>query len=212
MREAGERSEARPPGVILAGGLSTRMGRDKALVLLAGRPLLAHVIARFAPQVSALALNANGDPARFAAFGLPVLPDLGRDAVGPLAGIECALVHAGRLGADRVAVIPADAPALPLDLVARLAATMTDGDLAAVATGPRGCEPLFALWRTSALRALRDTLASGQRAVRALLGRIPHATAAFDTAAGEDPFANLNTREDLARMESALAARAAADD
>lgn len=212
MREAGERSEAKPPGVILAGGLSRRMGREKALAALAGRPLLAHVIDRFAPQVSSLGLNANGDPARFEAFGLPVLPDLGRDTVGPLAGIECALVHAGRLGSDVVAVVPADAPALPPDLVARLTRAFRPGDLAAVAEGPRGPEPLFAMWRTGALGPLREALDAGQRAVRDLLSRIPHAIARFGTADGPDPFANLNTPEELARAEAALATRAVAHD
>jgi molybdopterin-guanine dinucleotide biosynthesis protein A len=204
MHEAGERSGAKPPGVILAGGLSTRMGREKALVALAGRPLLAHVIARFASQVSSLALNANGDPARFAGFGLPVLADLGRDAIGPLAGIECALAYAGRLGAGLVAVVPADAPALPLDLVARLTRALRRDDLAAIAEGPRGPEPLFALWRTGALGPLRDRLGAGQRAVRDLLARIPHATAPFGSDGGPDPFANLNTPEELARADAAF--------
>jgi molybdenum cofactor guanylyltransferase len=108
-------------GVVLAGGRSSRMGVEKALVDFAGRPMLAHVLARFAPQVMALAINANGDPARFAAFGAPVIADLAPDQPGPLAGIAAALAWAQAHGCSRVATVPCDAPFLPRDLVARLA-------------------------------------------------------------------------------------------
>ena len=93
-------------------------GADKAMALLAGQPLLAHVQARFAPQVEQLALSANGDPARFAAFGLPVLPDAA--SKGPLSGILQALHWAAPLGATAVVSVPGDGPFLPPDLVPRL--------------------------------------------------------------------------------------------
>src|SRR4051794_1376287 len=119
-----EIAAARTPGavlgVILAGGLSSRMGREKAFVALGGRPLLAHVVERFGPQVDALALNANGDPGRFAPFGLPVEPDRHGENPGPLAGISVAISLARRGGYDLVATCPSDAPFLPLDAVARL--------------------------------------------------------------------------------------------
>ncbi len=110
-------------GVVLAGGRSTRMGVDKALAPLAGRPLVAHVAARFAPQVDALFLNANGDAARFASLGCAIVADAAANAGGgPLAGIAAALRYAQSQGAAWLATAPCDAPFLPLDLVARLAA------------------------------------------------------------------------------------------
>ena len=88
-------------GVVLAGGRSRRMsGREKALLDLAGQPMLAHVLKQFAPQVGRLAINANGNPARFAAFGLPVIADHMPDHPGPLAGILAALRWASSLRAS----------------------------------------------------------------------------------------------------------------
>src|SRR5689334_18769900 len=106
-----------PPilGVVIAGGLSSRMGREKALISLAGKPLLAHVLERFRPQVDCVALNANGDPSRFAAFALEVAPDRHADHPGPLAGLAAALHLALSRGYELVATAPSDAPFLPLD-------------------------------------------------------------------------------------------------
>jgi molybdopterin-guanine dinucleotide biosynthesis protein A len=190
-------------GVILAGGRSRRMGRDKAGVVLAGRPLLAHALAILRPQVDVLAVNANGplpdeDPA-----GLVVLPDGRPDFPGPLAGIEAALVFGRSAGAALVATIPVDAPFLPGDLVARLASALTPGDLAAVAATEEGLHPVAAIWRPQALAILSPSLDEGVRAVRDLLACLPHAVVPFaDTGA----FANVNTPEDLARAEARLGA------
>src|SRR4051812_26064111 len=113
-----------PPtlGVILAGGLARRMGGgDKGLVDVGGRAMLAHTIARMKPQVSLLILNANGDPARFAPFGLRVVADGVPGHPGPLAGVLAALDDAAaQPGFEWVAVAPCDAPFLPYDLVAGL--------------------------------------------------------------------------------------------
>src|SRR5258707_2117394 len=111
-------------GLLLAGGLARRMGGgDKALRLLGGRSLLDHVIDRMRPQVAALVLNANGDPARFARFGLPVVADSVPDFAGPLAGILAGLdwTAANRPDCALVLSVATDAPFLPVDLVARLA-------------------------------------------------------------------------------------------
>src|SRR5262245_31004025 len=109
-------------GVILAGGLSRRMGGgDKCLRLLGGQPILAHIIGRARPQVETLALNANGDPARFAAFGLPVVADSVEGFVGPLGGILAGLDWAAASAPHCrwLASFAGDAPFLPTDLVAR---------------------------------------------------------------------------------------------
>ena len=111
---------SRIAGIVLAGGQARRLGGDKALRPLGGTPLLAHAIARAAPQVAALALSANGDPAPFQAFALPILADSVPGFVGPLAGILAGLDWAAREGMDTLASFACDAPFFPRDLVARL--------------------------------------------------------------------------------------------
>ena len=157
-------------GVILAGGLSTRMGQDKALVAFAGLPMIAHVIERLEGQVAALAINTNGPAGSFAAFGYPVLADFSADRPGPLAGIAAGLAWAQRRGFRRLATVPCDAPFLPRDLVAHLAEGSPD-DLPACAMTADGVEPLFALWPVSARPVIEACLRAGELAVyRALTG------------------------------------------
>jgi molybdopterin-guanine dinucleotide biosynthesis protein A len=188
-------------GLILAGGQSTRMGVEKAFVPLDGRPLIAHAVELLRPQVQALAISANGDARRFAAFGLPVLPDAALESgAGPLAGVAAGLADAARQGCDFVATAPCDAPFAPTDFVSRLAEAMADSPAAAaLAESPRGLEPLFALWRVDLLAALRAHLAGGGRSPRDFLIAQGAARARF--AAGA-PFANLNSPADLARARA----------
>jgi molybdenum cofactor guanylyltransferase len=191
-------------GIVLAGGLSRRMGGgDKCLSLLAGRPILAHIIARARPQVAALALNANGDPARFAGFGLPVVPDSIADFAGPLAGVLAGLdwAAAQRPDATHVASFAGDAPFLPRDLVARLAAALGQGcDLACAASAGRA-HPVFGLWPVALREALRRALTEeGIRKVDRWTERFRLATVDFP-AAPLDPFFNANRPEDLAEAE-----------
>ena len=190
-------------GVVLAGGLSTRMGTDKALVPLAGRPLVAHVAARLAPQVDALFLNANGDAARFASLNCTVVADAAaRPGAGPLAGVAAALRYARSQGFDWLATAPCDAPFLPLDLVARLAAAAeARGAPIAAASGARGLEPMFALWSTALTRAVGAAVAAGDGGPRGLIARLGGAEALF---ADADAFANLNTPADFANAEARL--------
>jgi molybdenum cofactor guanylyltransferase len=196
-------------GVILAGGKSTRMGADKAFVDLGGRALIAHVVERLRPQVDALAINANGDPLRFAPYDLPIIADTAseRDA-GPLAGLVAALSYAQTQGQTLVATAPCDAPFLPRDLVARLREAMAAGDApVACAETPRGVEPLFALWRSDLAPLLRDHVAKGGRSPRDFMASTGAAYARFTVQAGGNPFANLNSREDLAKAEAGIALR-----
>jgi molybdopterin-guanine dinucleotide biosynthesis protein A len=197
-------------GVLMAGGLSRRMGGgDKCLRPLAGRPILAHILARVGPQVGPLVLNANGDPARFQAFGLPVAADVVAGFAGPLAGVLTGLEWAAANAPDCrwLASFACDAPFLPGDLVARLlAAIEAEGaDLACAASGGRA-HPVFGLWPL----ALKDDLAramaeEGLRKVDAWTGRHKLATvdfAAVETPAGPlDPFFNTNRPDDLAEAE-----------
>ena len=108
--------------MILAGGRATRMGGgDKPLRVVAGRPLLARVVERLRPQAAAVALNANGDPARFAAFGLSVIADEPEDRPGPLAGVLAAMDWAAAEGAAHVLTVAGDTPVFPAGLGARVA-------------------------------------------------------------------------------------------
>ncbi|WP_027174074.1 molybdenum cofactor guanylyltransferase MobA [Methylobacterium sp. 10] len=194
-------------GVILAGGLSRRMGGgDKPLRILAGRTLLHRVVERFTPQCGlGVILNANGDPARFAGFPGPIVPDGVPDHPGPLAGILAALDHAAAQhpSATHVASVTGDAPFLPHDLVERLAA---EGDGAPIAMASSAGREHFAvaLWALSLRGDLRTTLVErGERRVGAFLAR--HGAAAVDWPAKPvDPFLNINTPEDLAMAEAFL--------
>ena len=192
-------------GIILAGGQGSRMqdgGADKALLSLAGRPLLAHAIARLAPQTAGLALSANGDPARFRGFDVPVLADTVPGYPGPLAGILAGLDWAVAKGAGAVVSVAVDTPFFAHDLVARLAA-FPQGALAASATG---LHPTFALWPVSLRAALHAALAAGQRKVSAFaaaqgMARVEFAGAPRECGPqpipGPDPFFNINTAADL---------------
>lgn len=185
-------------GCVLAGGLARRMGGgDKTLLALHGRPLLSHVLARISPQCAALALNTNGDPARFAAFGLPVWPDPLPGQPGPLAGVLAAL-EASPL--PFVLTVPGDTPFLPPDLVARLHAAAMGARIAQAESGGR-VHPVVALWPRTLAPALRDALAAGARAVHRFAAA-QGAVAVPWPATPQDPFRNINTREDLARAEA----------
>lgn len=194
-------------GVILAGGRSRRLGGgDKCLLDLGGRPILGHVVDRFRPQVAALALNANGDAARFATFGLQVVPDDLPNFPGPLAGILAGLDWAAQAGFSALATVPADTPFLPRDLVARLDAARQErgADLACAAS--RGMRhPVCGLWTVELRRALRRALVEEDlREVGAWAARHGPALAEYP-AEPFDPFFNINTPEDLAAAERALA-------
>ena len=201
-------------GLLLAGGLSRRMGGgDKALRLIGGRTLLDHVIDRMRPQVAALVLNANGEPARFARFGLPVVADSVPDFAGPLAGILAGLDWAAdnRPQCAHIVSVATDAPFLPVDLVARLARGMADAgaELACAASGGQ-MHPVIGLWPVDLREALREAVvAEGIRKVDQWTARYRLAAVAFpDETPGVDPFFNANRPEDLDRAAT-LASRAA---
>ncbi len=191
-------------GVVLAGGLSRRMGGgDKALKLLAGKTILERVIARALPQVTALVLNANGDAARFARYGLPVVADSVGGFSGPLAGVLAGLDWAAQAvpGASHVASFATDAPFFPPDLVKRMEAAVADGkhDLACAASGGRE-HPVFGLWPVALREDLRQALVSGLRKVDLWTSGFRLARVEF-AASPYDPFFNVNAPEDLAEAE-----------
>lgn len=183
-------------GIVLAGGQSRRMGGgDKGLLDLGGRPVIAHVIERLG---CARAISANGDPARFARFGLPVLPDSVPDWPGPLAGVLAGMDWAAGQGIARILTAAADTPFFPRDLGTRLAAAKAP----VVMATDGGDHPAFAMWDVALRDDLRAALHSGTRRMRdwmdargALRVEIP----------GEDPFFNINTPADLDAARRRLA-------
>lgn len=196
-------------GIILAGGQGRRMGGDKPLQELAGRPLLAHVAARLAPQVDAVILNANDDPARYAAFGLPVAADPVPDFAGPLAGILAGMdwARANRPETAALLSVPADAPFLPRDLAVRMMAARdrAGAEIACAASGGQ-LHPVVGLWPLALRDDLRHALiADGVRRMTDYTARHHMAQAAFGTDP-VDPFFNVNTPADLAAAEALAAA------
>ncbi|WP_426957918.1 molybdenum cofactor guanylyltransferase MobA [Muricoccus radiodurans] len=196
-------------GAVLAGGLGRRMGGgDKPLRMLCGTPLLVHVLDRLRPQVRALVLNANGDPARFGAVapGLPVVADGIAGHPGPMAGILAALDHAVAERPDLpwVITVPGDTPFIPADLATRLhAARRAAGvPLAWAASGGRAHPPI-GLWPVSLRDDLRAALLSGERSVGRWAAR--HGGATVEWSDDPDPFFNANTPEELAAAEVSIA-------
>jgi molybdopterin-guanine dinucleotide biosynthesis protein A len=189
-----------PPGMLLAGGRSRRMGGgDKGLLQLGGRSILARVIDRIRPQVSALALNANDDPLRFAAYSLDVVPDPVSGLVGPLAGVLAGMRWARERTprASHVLTVPADTPFLPTDLVVRLRGALGDPGAGAIATRHGRPHAVVGLWPVDAADALEAAIRhEGMRKVQAWAERLGAETAGFDEP-GLDPFFNVNTPEDL---------------
>ena len=197
-------------GVLLAGGLSRRMGGgDKTLRPVAGRSILDRVIGRARDQVGPLILNANGDPARFAAYGLPVVPDVVEGFAGPLAGVLTGLewTAANAPDAEWVASFATDAPFLPTDLVERLRRCMADkaADMACASSGGQA-HPVFGLWPVRLRHELRRAMVEeGVRKVDIWTARYRLATAEFPLAP-VDPFFNANKPDDLAEAEALIAA------
>lgn len=205
-----------PPtqGVILAGGLATRMGgRDKGLIRLGGEPILHHIVRRLAHQCHGLILNANGDPARFESLHMPVVPDRLPGHLGPLSGILSALewtsVHRAEVG--WVISVSGDTPFLPADLVMGLhEERRNSGKALACASSGGRLHPTIGLWPVRLKDDLRHALADeGLRSVRHWAERQDLAVANWADAPF-DPFFNINTQEDLAKAEDLLKVRSGA--
>ena len=200
-------------GVILAGGQSRRMGGgDKGLLDLAGKPMLAHVIQKLAPQVGRLVINANGDPARFAQFGLPVAADTIEGYAGPLAGVLAGLRWSATNTPEARWIVTAagDAPMLPSDLVARLrGATADRAGSIALARSSGELHPVIGLWPVGLADDLEQALREGVRKVLHWTDR--HGTVAADFPAvlvggvEIDPFFNANTPGELQDLRALLA-------
>jgi molybdenum cofactor guanylyltransferase len=195
-------------GVLLAGGKSSRMGGgDKCLRPLGGKPILTRIIDRLRPQVSDIVINANGDPARFAAFGLPVVSDSVAGYQGPLAGVHAALewVKANRPGVEHVVTVATDTPFFPNDLVQRLLEATSDASGFRVAQSEMGVHPVIGLWPIGLSEALETSLKRGERKVTAWTkdhGAVPVFFSPVEVGGKSiDPFFNINAPDDLAAAE-----------
>jgi molybdenum cofactor guanylyltransferase len=202
-------SEGPVCGIILAGGLARRMGGgDKPLKEIAGKPILAHVIARLQPQCAPLVLNANGDPARFARFSLPVVADDVPDFAGPLAGILAGLdwLAANVPHAECAVSVAADTPFIPRDLVQRLQAARANEvcEIAVAASGGR-THPVIALWPIALRAELRPALTEeGERKIDRFTARYQVAEVSWPSEP-HDPFFNVNEASDIAAAEAMAA-------
>lgn len=192
-------------GVVLAGGLARRMGGgDKGLIELEGLPILDHVLARLAPQVTRMIINANGEPARLAAYGLPIVPDTVEGFAGPLAGVLAGMEWTARQCPDAQWIVTAatDTPFFPRDLVRRLQQAVADetADMACAASGDRH-HPVFGLWPVALAPDLRHAMTGeGIRKVDAWTARHRLAVACFADQP-HDPFFNVNRPDDVAEAE-----------
>lgn len=196
------------PAIILAGGRATRMGGgDKPLHMLGDQPMLHHVIARLRPQCGAIALNANGDGTRFAAYRLPVIADSLPDYPGPLAGILAGMDWAAGQNAKAVLTVAGDTPFFPHDLTEKLAAS--DNGQHPVLAASRDADgnlmqhPIFGLWPTRLRGELREYLMAGHRRVRDFADQNGARIAIWD-AENVDPFFNVNAPADLARARQLI--------
>jgi molybdopterin-guanine dinucleotide biosynthesis protein A len=190
--------------IILCGGRSSRMGGgDKPLLPLGGRPMLAHIVERIRPQVSAAAISSNGNPSRYAFASLPVIPDSQPDSPGPLAGILAGMDWASALpGCNRILSVAGDTPFFPSDLARRLGDSTQDENAIAVAASAGRRHPVIALWPLSIRNDLERFLKSGFNKVSAFvdMNRVIHVEFPALTMPGGrsiDPFFNVNTPADL---------------
>lgn len=179
-------------GIVLAGGQGRRMGGvDKGLQLLRGKPMVAWVLERLAPQVSEILVNANQNLEAYARFGYRVVPDALGGFAGPLAGLHAGL---GAVSHPLAVTVPCDSPFLPLDLVVRLRGALGANDLAVAKTGEQP-HPVFSLVRRAVLAHLSEFLAGGGRKIDAWYASLKVVEVPFDDET--EAFRNINTREEL---------------
>jgi molybdenum cofactor guanylyltransferase len=188
-------------GAVIAGGQSSRMGGDeKAFLTLAGKSILDLVVGRFEPQVDQLAINANGDAARFKEFKLEVVPDFLADLTTPLAGLHACLKFTAKSGGDILVSCPSDAPFLPIDLSTRLIEAAQSKGAAIAASGEQQ-HYIIGAWKVGLLDDLETAISrDGLFRVRDWVTRVSARVVLWPDAPF-DPFFNVNTRDDLSQAE-----------
>ncbi len=191
---------AKPAGVILAGGRSSRMGgTSKALLELGGQSLLAHVIHRLQPQLDSLLLSTGGPETDLESYGLPLVADVSPGYQGPLTGLYSALQYLSRTGTKAGLVLcPCDAPFIPLDLVEKLVRAAAGNPASVVVVSYQDyLQPTFSLWQNHHLPAIHDAVVNrGDGGLKYMLRSLPHIVVEW-VSAEPPPFYNVNTPEDL---------------
>ena len=194
------------PGIILAGGLSRRMGGgDKGLLMLGKTTIIERVIDKISPQVGSLAININGDSSRFPDYKLPIIPDSIKGYLGPLSGILAGMEWAFKNGNRYIATVAADTPFLPDDLIKRLHAMVKSKNLNIGIAASRilsgddvFIHPTFGIWEVALKDDLRDALANDTRKIMFWVKKFKLDYYYFDTSDKlSDPFFNINTPDDL---------------
>ena len=194
------------PGIILAGGLSRRMGGgDKGLLMLGETSIIERVIDKVLPQVGSLAININGDSSRFPDYKLPIIPDSIKGYLGPLSGILAGMEWAFKNGNRYIATVAADTPFLPDDLIKRLHAMVKSKNLNIGIAASRilsgddvFIHPTFGIWEVALKDDLRDALANDTRKIMFWAKKFKLDYYYFDTSDKlSDPFFNINTPDDL---------------
>ena len=194
------------PGIILAGGLSRRMGGgDKGLLMLGNTTIIERVIDKILPQVGSLAININGDSSRFPDYKLPIIPDSIKGYLGPLSGILAGMEWAFKNGNRYIATVAADTPFLPDDLIKRLHAMVKSKNLNIGIAASRilsgddvFIHPTFGIWEVALKDDLRDALANDTRKIMFWAKKFKLDYYYFDTSDKlSDPFFNINTPDDL---------------
>ena len=194
------------PGIILAGGLSRRMGGgDKGLLMLGKTSIIERVIDKILPQVGSLAININGDSSRFPDYKLPIIPDSIKGYLGPLSGILAGMEWAFKNGNRYIATVAADTPFLPDDLIKRLHAMVKSKNLNIGIAASRilsgddvFIHPTFGIWEVALKDDLRDALANDTRKIMFWAKKFKLDYYYFETSDKlSDPFFNINTPDDL---------------
>ena len=194
-------------GLVLAGGRSRRMGSDKAVLPLGGRPMVARAVDRMRPQVGMLAVSSNSDALGPLGPDVPVLDDAEFSFEGPLAGILAGMRWARRATppAEWIATVAVDTPFLPTDVVHRLLAASELPTVARLAASRGRVHPVFGLWPVRLDQHLAAWLAGGgSRKVLDWVAGIPHVLVEFPDRDGHDPFFNVNTPHDAEIARSLL--------
>ena len=194
------------PGIILAGGLSRRMGGgDKGLLMLGETSIIERVIDKILPQVGSLAININGDSSRFPDYKLPIIPDSIKGYLGPLSGILAGMEWAFKNGNRYIATVAADTPFLPDDFIKRLHTMVKSKNLNIGIAASRilsgddvFIHPTFGIWEVALKDDLRDALANDTRKIMFWAKKFKLDYYYFDTSDKlSDPFFNINTPDDL---------------
>ena len=201
------------PGIILAGGLSRRMGGgDKGLLMLGKKSIIKRVIDKVSPQVGSLAININGDSSRFPDYKLPIIPDSIKGYLGPLSGILAGMEWAFKNGNRYIATVAADTPFLPDDFIKRLHAMVKSKNLnigiaasRILSTDDVFMHPTFGIWEVGLKDDLRNALANDTRKIMFWAKKFKLDYYYFDTSDKlSDPFFNINTPDDLAKAKCRL--------